>query len=323
MVYIGMDLGGTDLKLGIIDQTGGIRHKQVFATKATRNPLELVDSFADCIRQLVRSGGVAWSELVGLGIGAPGLMRSLDGDLDFVTNLPALNNFGLGAAMRQRLGLPVVVDNDVNAMVLAEFLHGAAKGCRNVVGLTLGTGVGGGLIINGSLYRGSTFCAGELGHMTIETNGLLCNCGNYGCLERYVNRDGIVGRFEALYKHKGRPSNIDGFLDAGVITPRAIASAAAAGDHLALFVLAETGRLLGCALAGVINLLNPDIVVVGGGIANAGDLILAATREEILRRAYPLPAACARVVQASFLNDAGIIGAAALVEAAIAENKVP
>lgn len=319
MYFIGMDLGGTDLKLGLIDQTGTIRYKQVYPTLNTDDPHRLADSFADCIERVVAASGLDWREVAGLGIGAPGLMRSLDGELDFVTNLPALSNFGLGAAMRQRLGLPVTVDNDVNAMVLAEFLHGAAKGCRNVVGLTLGTGVGGGLIIDGRLYRGASFCAGELGHISIESNGLLCNCGNYGCLERYVNRDGIVGRFEALYVHKGQASSIARYLDHGAITPLAIAAAASAGDQLARFVLFETGRFLGTALSGIINILNPEMVVVGGGIANAGELILEPARQEIARRAYPLPARTARLVQAGFLNDAGIVGAAALAEAALAE----
>ncbi|MBU0936162.1 MAG: ROK family protein [Spirochaetes bacterium] len=310
--YLGMDLGGTDVKMGVVDSNGTIVVKQSYPTPVGLAGDKLADYFAECMRKTAAAAGLRLETLAAAGIGAPGLVNTTTGILDFVTNIPSLNDYPLGPQMAKRLNIPVAVDNDVNAMVLAELYYGAARSYRNIVALTVGTGVGGGLIFNGQLYRGSSFGAGEIGHMSIETNGPLCNCGNYGCLERYIGREAIVARFDALYRHKKLPSSIDRHLEQGAITPRAIAMAAAEGDELSLFVMDEIGRYLGNGLATIVNILNPELIVIGGGIANAGELLLEPARREMFRRAAVMPARMVKVVQAKFLNDAGILGAASL-----------
>lgn len=310
--YLGIDFGGTALKIGITDDSGNIQIKQSFTTNVESDPDALVNYIGECILNVLKESGISGKQIKGAGIGAAGLINPETGQLIFVTNMQILNGYYLSPAIEKIIGIPTFLDNDVNAMALGEFYYGAAKGYTHIIALTLGTGIGGGLILNGKLYHGASFTAGELGHMTIDSNGLLCNCGSYGCIERYANRDGIIDRFNAYYEHKEMESNVNEFLDDGKITPKAIAQAAQAGDNLSQLVLAEVGTYLGIALASYVNILNPEIIVIGGGIANAGDLLLEPARKEMMKRAYTFPAQTVKVVQAKLLNDAGIIGAASI-----------
>jgi len=310
--YLGIDLGGTAIKVGITDDRGNIQIKRSYESNISSDADALVAHFGKCVLQTISESSIPTKEIIGAGIGAPGLLNPETGQLIFVTNLQMLNGYYLTPAIEKIIKLPTFLDNDVNAMVLGEFFFGAAKGYTNIIALTLGTGIGGGLILNGKLYQGASFTAGELGHMTIDSNGLLCNCGSYGCIERYANKDGIIDRFKAYYEHKEMESTINQFLDDGEITPKAIAMAAQAGDNLSKLVLSEVGTYLGIALASYINILNPEIIVIGGGIANAGDLLLEPARNEMMKRAYTVPARAVKVVQAKLKNDAGIIGSASI-----------
>ena len=309
--YIGIDLGGTEIKIGIIDERGSILRKDSFVTDSTRDGDGMVAYMAECARKVVSAANLTMVEVQGLGVGSPGLVNPGTGQVRNVVNIPALSDVFLTPGLAKHLGVPAFLDNDVNAMALGEMYYGAAKGFKNVVCVTLGTGVGGGLIFDGKLYRGACFTAGEIGHMSIATDGLYCPCGNYGCLERYVGRDGIITRFKT-FMNKGVPTNIKQFLDNGEITPRAISRAAEAKDTLAIEVLAETGKLFGIGLASLTNILNPEVFVIGGGIANAGDLILGPARMELKKRAYTIPAERVQVVRAKLGNDAGIVGSASL-----------
>ncbi len=310
--YIGIDLGGTAIKVGITDDRGNIQIKRSYESNISSDADDLVAHFGKCVLQTIAESSIPIKEIIGAGIGAPGLLNPQTGQLIFVTNLQMLNGYYITPAIEKIIKLPTFLDNDVNAMALGEFFFGAAKGYTNIIALTLGTGIGGGLILNGKLYQGASFTAGELGHMTIDSNGLLCNCGSYGCIERYANKDGIIDRFKAYHFHKEMESTINQFLDDGEITPKAIAMAAQAGDNLSKLVLSEVGIYLGIALASYINILNPEIIVIGGGIANAGDLLLEPARNEMMKRAYTVPARTVKVVQAKFKNDAGIIGSASI-----------
>ncbi len=310
--YLGIDLGGTAIKVGITDDRGNIQIKRSYESNISSDADALVAHFGKCVLQTISESSIPIKEIIGAGIGAPGLLNPETGQLIFVTNLKMLNGYYLTPAIEKIIKLPTFLDNDVNAMALGEFFYGAAKGYTNIIALTLGTGIGGGLILNGRLYQGTSFTAGELGHMTIDSNGLLCNCGSYGCIERYANKDGIIDRFKAYHFHKEMESTINQFLDDGEITPKAIAMAAQAGDNLSKLVLSEVGTYLGIALASYINILNPEIIVIGGGIANAGDLLLEPARNEMMKRAYTVPARAVKVVQAKLKNDAGIIGSASI-----------
>ena len=310
--YLGIDLGGTDIKIGITDDKGSIHTKLSFPTKAHLKADSLVKHFGKCVQQVIKKSGIIKKSIKGAGIGFAGLINPETGQIKYSANIQTLNNYYLAGAIEKIIGLPVFLDNDANAMTLGEFYYGAAKGYNNIIAMTVGTGIGGGLIINEQLYRGSTFSAGELGHITIEVNGVLCNCGNHGCIERYVGREGIVNRFKNYFKQKKMKSSINKFLDNGTITPKAISSAARAGDKLSKLVMKETGTYLGIALASYVNILNPEIIVIGGGIADAGDLLLKPAKKEMLKRAYPLPARHVKVVRAKLRNDAGIIGSASI-----------
>jgi len=201
--------------------------------------------------------------------------------------------------LQRRLGLKVNLDNDVNAMTLAEHKFGAGKGAANLVCLTLGTGVGGGIILNGELYRGSTMVAGEVGHIPINEKGPRCNCRGYACIERYVGNRYILSRARKILG-KG-------------ITLRRIDKLAKKGNRKAIGIWADVGRKLGVMLTGVVNLLNPDKIIIGGGVSKAGELILKPLRQELKARAMKDPAAHVKIVRAKLGTDAGIIGASLLV----------
>jgi len=312
--YLGIDFGGTKIKIGIINESGAIVIKDKYITQITKSSDEIVAHIANCTLELIGKSGISINDIKGVGIGSPGLLDPEKGLLKVVTNVPQLNGINFAEGIGSRLGLPAFLDNDVNAMTLGEFFFGAGKGYKHVIGLTLGTGVGGGIILDGELHRGASFTAGEIGHMSINTDGLYCPCGNYGCLERYIGKDGIVTRFTA-FKNKGIETVIDKYLEDGKITPKAIAMAAADGDKLSIEVLTETGKFLGIALATLTNILNPEIFIIGGGIANAGDLILEPARRELIKRAYTIPARAVKVVPAALQNDAGIVGSASIAVA--------
>lgn len=313
--YLGIDFGGTALKIGITDNKGNIIIKNSYTTRTDGDAEELTQYYGECALSLIKESKIDKKKILGAGVGAPGLLNPETGQLYEVTNIKPLNNFLFGPALSKVIGLPVFLDNDVNAMSLAEYYYGAAKGYKHVVAITLGTGIGGGIIINGQLYRGASFTAGEVGHITHESGGLLCDCGNYGCVEQYAARDGIINRFKQYYIHKEMESSIQNFLEDGEITPKAISMAANDGDPLSKMVMAEVGTYLGITLAAIVNVLNPEIIVIGGGISQAGDLILEPARVEMLKRAYNTPAHAVKIVQAELLNDAGIIGSASIAVA--------
>lgn len=313
--YLGIDFGGTALKVGITDDKGNIIHKDSYVTRTDGDADELTKYFGESALSCIKDSGIPKEKILGAGVGAPGLLNPETGQLYDVTNLKTLNNYYFGPELSKVLDMPVFLDNDVNAMSLAEFYYGAAKGYKHVVAITLGTGIGGGIILNGKLYRGASFTAGEVGHMTIETGGLLCPCGSYGCVEQYAARDGIINRFKQYYIHKEMESSIDKYLEDGEITPKAISMAASAGDTLSKMVMGEVGLYLGISLAAIVNVLNPEIIVIGGGISQAGDLIIEPARIEMLKRAYNEPAHAVKIVQAELLNDAGIIGSASIAVA--------
>jgi len=312
--YVGIDFGGTGIKVGIIDESGKILIKDSFVTDPKKSGDEIVKHIAECTQKVMDDSKLPQENILGVGIGSPGLLNPETGQLKIVTNVPNLNEVYMAKGISDFLKKPAFLDNDVNAMSLGEFYYGSGKGKQNVIALTVGTGVGGGIILNGQLYRGSTFTAGEIGHMSIARDGKHCGCGNYGCLERYVGKEGIIERFE-MYKSKGIETSIDKYLEEGKVTPKAIAMAAKDGDKISIEVLKESGEILGHAIASLVNILNPEMVIIGGGISNAGDLLMEPVRLGMLKHAYTIPAAAVKIVRAQLGNDAGLVGAASLAVA--------
>lgn len=312
-ISVGIDLGGTNTKIALVDAKAKIISRQVMSTTDYRSKEELINGMVEVIETLISKRHLKKPDIVGIGIGTPGLVDSINGIVYGLTNIPYWVNIHLKKIFEQRLGIGTFVDNDVNVMAIGELVHGAGQGAKNVICLTLGTGVGGGIIIDGRLYRGSSLTAGEIGHIVINENGPKCMCGNYGCLERYVGNRYISQRAaeKILAGHKSVITTmVHGNLKA--ITPALLARAARQGDKLALSIWEETGTHIGVLLSGLVNFLNPDVIVIGGGVANAGRLIFDPIRRTIRERAMPVPAKKVRVVKAKLGKKAGIIGAATI-----------
>jgi glucokinase len=300
---IGIDLGGTKIAGLLLDESG-----EVLARDEARTPIE-TEAILDEVVRL--AGELGRGEAAALGIGAAGMVAFIDGALRFAPNLP-LRDVPLRALLEDRSGLPCVVDNDTNAAGWAEFMFGAARGHDHVLLLTVGTGIGGALIVNGSLYRGANGFAAEVGHVIVEPGGPECGCGNLGCWEQVASGKAIdrLARAEADRDPEGP---IARKASGGEVAGRSASEAAAEGDPAARAIFEEVGRRLGEGIAGLVNVLDPELVVVGGGVADEGDLILEPTRRafhdtvEAVDRRPEVP-----IVTAKLGNEAGAIGAAAL-----------
>ncbi len=245
-----------------------------------------------------------------MGIGSPGPLNRETGVVIFTPNL-GWRDFPLRDRVQYAVRLPATLDNDANCATLGEWWLGAARGARHVVGLTLGTGIGGGLILDGRLYHGISDVAGELGHMTIDSNGRRCGCGNYGCLEAYASGTAIAMRArEALAG--GEPSSLPQLVggDLSKITAAQVYGAAKDGDALAVEVVRETARFLGIGVANLLNAFNPEVVVLAGGVTHAGDALFEPMRAEVRRRAFKPAVDACRIVP-GVLPNAGVIGAIA------------
>jgi len=302
---IGVDLGGTNIKGGVVNQNGQILRRLSIQTQAQEGPERILDQIANLV-QVLNQG----EEVNGLGVGCPGLVEL--GIVRDPPNLIGWKEVNVKKELEKRLSLQLEVANDVNAAALGELHFGAGKGVKDLICITLGTGVGGGLILDGKLFTGSKGGAGEIGHLPVNIFGPRCRCGNYGCLERYVGAKYIIER--AQTKLRDNPQSILPPLNKdGIITPKLIAEAAQRGDDLAKEVFQETGEIIGAALSGAVNLLNPKLIIVGGGVAQAGELIFGPMRRTLAERAINREIQKVRVVPTLLGEDAGLIGAASLI----------
>jgi glucokinase len=310
-VFIGIDLGGTTIKGAIVSSTGEILHETKTETEqqsGERLFTQVVETISS-LRGEARSG----SRAAGVGIGIPGLVNRKTNRIEIMPNLPEIADLDITDELTRASGLPVILDNDANAAAYAELQVGAARGRREVFFVTLGTGIGAGLIINGQIYRGAAGFAGEFGHMTIDPEGIECACGNIGCLETIASGPNIVRRTrERLYRDRTSSLSRLAIPRDREFTAEDIARAAREGDEMAQVMMERTGMFLGIAIAAVINLLNVEMVVMGGGVMEAGDLILKPTTKETRRRAFPPSFNSCEIVIARLGPSAGMIGAALL-----------
>ncbi len=307
---IGIDIGGTSIKIGLV-QGRRILVRQTLPTAQFKTPQALQDGLVESVRMIrpKASGPIA-----GIGIGVPGLVRYPEGIVRTCANIPGWKDVPLRALLQKRLHLPVRVDNDANVMTLAEWKYGAGVGTTNLVCITLGTGVGGGLVLDGRIYRGEEGSAGEIGHMPVSNKGPTCSCGGKGCLERFVGNKEIVQWVRKQLRAGVRsrlPALVGNRLE--LLTPEVISTAAHKGDPLARRCWERTGHLIGIALAGVVNLLNPEKIVIGGGVAQAGHWLLDPMRKTVREQAMRGLKETA-IVPARLGSDAGLIGAALLVQ---------
>jgi len=305
-----VDLGGTHLRVALVDDTGRI-------VKQLKQETPKGDS-AGCIVNALANAAEQWSDekqrVVAASIMVPGAVDSDKAVVLQAPNLPSLVNFGLKAALQQRLGWPVFLENDANAAAVGEMWLGAARGCRNVMSVTLGTGVGGGLILDGKLWRGSHGSGGEIGHTAVDPfSGLKCKCGNTGCLELFASATAIVRMTrESLSLFP------DTRLKNGELTAECVYKAGLEGDELALAVFKRFGMYLGIGLANIINLIDPEIIVITGGAANGWDLFAAEMYRQVEERAFRTTAQQVRIARAECGDNAGLLGAARLAQTGLA-----
>ena len=298
---IGIDMGGTTVKYGVVRGHEIIQHCPPLETKDFAGAKELLPRLVEEVNALQKR----W-RIRAVGMGVPGFTDIRTGYVHELTNVPGWLRVKAGVILTKGTGLPVTVENDANAMCYAEFAHGAGKGATNMVAVTLGTGVGGGLVIDGQLYRGTAFGAGEIGQMTIDWRGVMGEHGNAGALEKHVGNREVAARAAALYRKAKQP------VTAEDCTPKALAAAAKRGDAVALQVWDEFTSQLAAGLSACVWLLNPDRIVIGGGVARAGAVVFGPLRAKMAAQLAEPFRKGLKIVPARFSNDAGIIGAAAV-----------
>ena len=306
-MVIGVDLGGTNTRIALVGHDGIVLAKQSEETRASEGHEKLIAKLIGNIERQFASAGSQGRQVVAVGVGAPGVIHEQTGVVVKSPNFPDWNNLPLKKTLEGALKLPVFIENDANAAALGEQWRGAAKDIGSMIFLTLGTGVGGGIVLDGRIWHGADGMAGEIGHMTIVPQGRTCGCGNTGCLEMYASSRGIVMNFmeiaSAQFKGGGeRPG----------ITSAEVYQAARTGDPQALYAMQEMGRSLGIGISNLINIFNPEMVVIGGRVKDAWDLFIDATKVEIKKRAFQYPAERTKIVPSLLGDDAGMVGAAAV-----------
>lgn len=310
---LGMDLGGTSIKVGVVTCQGTIVGRGLQLTEAYRGVADVVDNMVKAAKQAMEEAEVTPEDLEGVGIGAPGTCDGPRGIVVSGTNL-GWQDVPLAAMVQDALGLPSFLDNDANCAALGEQWCGAGVGSQHMLMLTLGTGVGGGLILDGRIYHGARGWAGEFGHMPVVGNGTPCNCGRRGCLETVASASAIAREAQHLIDADQAPLLAKRAAAQGrIVDARLVISAARDGDPVACQILRTAGGHLGWVVAALVGALNPERVVVGGGVAEAGDLILEPLRVVVRERAMPGPESVVSVIPAALGNDAGLVGAASLV----------
>ena len=313
--FLGVDLGGTNIVVGAVAEDGSPVHGVVSApTMAESGPDAIADRIAQLCRESLaeaqRTAGVARADVAGIGVGAPGPLDRAGGIVLIAPNL-GWHDYPLRQKVSDAMGLPVALDNDANCAVYGEWWIGAGRGSRYLVGLTIGTGVGGGIVVDGKLYHGATDVAGEVGHTTIDSTGRRCKCGNYGCLEAYASGPNIAARaVEGI--EAGVETTLPGYTggDLATITAQTVYQAAHDGDEFALEVVRDTAKILGAGVANLVNIFNPDVVVILGGVTLAGDSLLVPLRAEVTRRAFKPAVRACRILPGELPGTAGVVGAA-------------
>ncbi|MBA3658551.1 MAG: ROK family protein [Gemmatimonadales bacterium] len=310
---LGIDIGGTNLVVGSVAEDGSALHALASEpTHAETGAGAVVDRLVSMAERAIQATlrEEPGAEIIGLGVGAPGPLDTKSGVVLLTPNLGWVN-LPLRDIIHDRLHLPAALDNDANCAVLGEWWVGAARGTRNAIGVTIGTGIGGGLILEGKLYHGASDCAGEIGHTTIDTEGRRCKCGNYGCLEAYTSGPNIALRaVEAI--EAGAETRLGSYVDGDLtrVTAQTVYQAANDGDELALEVVTDTARFLGAGIANLVNVFNPEAVVICGGVTLAGDHLFVPLRREVTRRAFKPAVNACRIVPCELVGTAGVYGAA-------------
>ncbi|GBC82315.1 Glucokinase [bacterium HR10] len=310
-IYMGVDVSATTVKAALVNAEGEIC--EITQEAIGDDPSVVLEGVRRCVERLRDRASERRWPIRSAGVGVPGLVNARTRRVEAAPNLPALVKANVSEAVAELLRCPVLVENDANMAAYGEFVCGAARGRSNVIYIAVGTGIGAGVICEGKLYRGSLGFAGEFGHTTVDPEGLPCACGNRGCLETIASGPNIVRRArERLFRDRSSSLSSLALPGKGELTPERIATEALTGDDFSLMILEQTGKWIGIAVANVINLLNPDMVVLGGGVMVAGELLLNPIIAEVKRRAFAAMAAHCEIVTSLLGGQAGVIGSAML-----------
>lgn len=310
--YIGIDLGGTNIKAGVVDEEFNIVSKATCKTNLPRPAEEICADMAKVALEAVEKAGLTLDNIESVGIGTPGTANSATGIIEYSNNLGFLN-FPVVELMKTYISKPCYVENDANAAAYGEFVAGAAKGANDAVCITLGTGVGGGIIINGKIYSGFNFAGAEIGHTVIDPNGPECTCGRKGCFEAFSSATGLIRMTKEAMESDKDSLIWKASEEEGKVSARTAFDAMRMGDATAQAVIDKYIKYLACGITNTINIFQPDILCIGGGVCNEGDPLLLPLKELVKKEVYTKNSAKnTEIVIAKLGNDAGIIGAAFL-----------
>lgn len=309
--FIGIDLGGTNIKVGLVNEKGEILHKDRMKTNARRDQLEIVADMGKLAKKAMEDSGVQADLVAAIGVGSPGTPDNETGRLIYANNLP-FSNLPMRSEIRKILDLPVYIGNDANVAALAESIVGGAKGASFAVAITLGTGVGSGVVLNRRIYSGFNDAGCELGHTVVRAGGVMCTCGRAGCFEAYASASALVRETERAAREN--PQSLLHSLIAengGKADGRTAFIGMRKNDKAAAKVVEQYIEMLAEGLANVINSYMPEVIVIGGGVCNEGDALLMPVRERAIAKAYLAPGvAVPKIELATMGNDAGMVGAA-------------
>lgn len=319
---IGVDMGGTKILSAVVNASGNILATAKIPTQAKDDTSIVIDRISDCIKEAFKKSEVSEDTIRAIGIGAPGPLDPETGVVIFAPNL-GWKDVPLKKELEARIGIPTFVDNDVNVGTLGEHTYGAGRGVQNLVGIFVGTGIGGGIILNGELFHGASKTAGEIGHIIVQEGGPKCGCGNRGCLEALASRTAMTKQLRNAIMKKGKKSAITKFTDGDLqqIRSGTLAKALRSKDKLTQNVFKKTTKYLGVGIGSIVNFLNPDMIVLGGGVVEALDKdFIKDIRKAAKKYALPDTLKGVQIVRAQLGDDAGVLGAAALARQRLNSN---
>ena len=316
-VVAGIDIGGTNISIAVAETGGEVVSKRQLPTQSSLGPFSAFDKMSEALDEMLAEGSF---DLEAIGVGSPSPIDVRKGLIMSPSNLLEWSEFPIVDLLNDRFGVPVKLENDANAAAVGEYIYGAGRGYRNIFYLTVSTGIGGGIIIDGNLYHGISTAAGEIGHTIIQPDGIRCNCGSRGCLETICAGVHIARRARERLEN-GEASILSGMVsDIDSITARTVVDAVQQGDPLATAIWDETCHFLAIGIANVITLVAPEIVIVGGGVAAAGDLLFVQLRKRVPHFVSMVPADKINIVPARLGTESGLYGAVAIARELISPN---
>ncbi len=319
---IGVDLGGSKILTAMVNIKGEILSSDHRTTPATEGPEAVIQAMLGSIKRTIDQAGLNAAELEAICIGAPGLSNSETGVVFTSPNLPGWLDVPLKSIIEDKIGVKTFLINDANAAALGEMYFGAAKGARNFIYITISTGIGGGIVIDGEVYTGSLGTAGEIGHMTIDTNGPPCNCGNTGCWETLASGNALAREAKRQIAAGAETSILEyASGDIDKVNAKVVHKAAQKGDSLAKELIAQTSYYIGVGLTNLINIFNPELIIIGGGLSNIGDMLLEPAYKVAGERAYKVAFESVRFARAELDKNSGVIGAAVYAFREIEKSK--